>query len=141
MCIEQYHGISYSCIFRCLNWSICDLAGESCQLALVELISNLAELLTPIDHTEENSQFFEHKEVRNMLKHSLEWAKTAFADIVNILLNELREEIPSVNARLQLLSLLTQYLGSIFGQTSYVTVEKAIEVLALIRSDLLLLYC
>lgn len=109
------------------------MAGESPQLAFVQLIGCLAEILTPIESSSGASD-----PTRHAIKLSLDWANAAFADVVNILLGALREEIQSSSARAQLLRLLAQYLASIFGHTSYVTVEKGLEVLSLIRYDILL---
>lgn len=94
-------------MFRCILWPIVGLAGESAQLAYIDLISNLVKLVIL------NPSLASHPP---LVQQSLSWAKDSLVDTLSALLTLIsgQEKIPSGNAKYQLLILFCQHLQLLF---------------------------
>jgi hypothetical protein len=144
--------------FRCILWPISGLAGESAQLAYVELISQLVTLIIP-NHSLTSSlsssltSSLSSSTPLPLIQQSLLWSKDPFVDTLSALLTLISSPPPpppppltspssgpgsgllsySENSKCQLLILFSQYLQILF--VDYIKKYKII--LKLLKDSLL----
>ena len=134
---------------RCLFWSSEGLAGMSAQFCYIAMIEVLAEVVTPVYlGDKQNMEQLDHNSNRPSFKatvvaetglsrtsHSLlylsvQWARTAFTDLVLSLLTILNQPQPSSDKKtpvyvsiphcilLPIVKFAAQYLQALFGKTN-----------------------